>query len=313
MSNPGPSPATVRVTTFGTKRVLARQVFDLGATREAYRMVPATEPGSSTEVEFFGGWVAATAVIESAGAHADVAAERCVPGLRSAWLLPDATTAIGETATLVVMNPFAADAEFDVILRTNVRRIAPGDLSPVVLAPGTSVALRVNAWALEAADEDTVTAQVVPRIGRVVAGSVVVSPKGVREEAGIPAPQTRWFVPAAGYAGADLLPVLDRGPSNALVSVVAQGPTGQQLVSGLTSVEIPPDTARTFDVSALPGSAAVIQATNGAPIAAAFRIAGPRGGEATVVGVPKAAQAWIVPPALPLQGGVSTLGGWTQP
>src|SRR5205823_4648925 len=151
--------------------------------------------------EYFGGWVAAGAVLRSGGNAPDVAAERCVDGVNRAWLLPDETATADQRASLIVMNPYPTPAEFDVVIRTGEpRTVRPGELTPAVLAPHTAVSIDVNRWALQRPNEETVGVQVSSVVGRVIAGSVVVSAKGVRAEAGIAAAAERSVIPAAGYA-----------------------------------------------------------------------------------------------------------------
>ena len=305
IANPGPSPVRVRATTFGHAGVTIVHSFTVGASREVYRAVPVVDPASSTEVEYFGGWVAAGAVIRSSGASEDVAAERCVAGLRGSWSLPDATTATGEQASIVVVNPYASPAEFDVVIRTNApRTIRPGALTPVVLKPRTATSVAVNPWALEGPNEDTVTVQIVPLVGGVIAGSLVVSPDGVRAEAGVPAASTRWILPAAGYAAPARLEVLNAGPARAVLTVVAQGSGGANTIPDATGVPIAAGTARTFDVGAVP-DAGILVDSGKEPVVVALRVAGPNGGLAVLTGWTGPAERWIVPPALPSTGGTA--------
>src|SRR6185295_15696274 len=84
-------------------------------------------------VEFFGGWVAVTAVVQSKAGS--IAAERCVSAPQPTWLVADASTGQDESSYVVVMNPFDVNAEFDVVFRTEDRSIRPGPLSPDVLPP----------------------------------------------------------------------------------------------------------------------------------------------------------------------------------
>ncbi len=78
----------------------------------------------------------------------------------------------------MVMNPFAEDAVFDVVLLTPKRApIRSSELSDVVLHPGKSVAFRANAFA---EGEPAVGAEVDVSLGR-----VAVSSLGVSREAGI--------------------------------------------------------------------------------------------------------------------------------
>src|SRR5207244_9049497 len=106
VANPGRRAVRVRLTTFGPKGVLARSTFVLPAMAQVQRAVPAAEPGTSTEVEYFGGWAAASAVVQSDGSPPSVAAERCAGAPSGRWYLPDTGTAAGQTSYLVVMNPF---------------------------------------------------------------------------------------------------------------------------------------------------------------------------------------------------------------
>lgn len=307
IANPGTSPVRVRVTTFGHSGVTAIRTFSVGASREVYRAVPAGDPASSTEVEYFGGWVAAGAVIRSSGASPDIAAERCVAGLGGSWSMPDATTAAGEQASIVVVNPYASPAEFDVVIRTNgPRTIRPGALTPVVLKPHTATAVAVAPWALEGPKEDTVTVQIVPQVGSVVAGSVVVSPDGVRAEAGIPVASTRWIVPASGYATPARLEVLNPGTARAVLTVVAEGPDGANTIPAATGVPIAAGSARTFDVGAVP-DAGMIVTSGRTPVVVALRVAGPNGGLGVLTGWTGTARRWMVPPALPSTGGTARL------
>ena len=143
VANPGRSPVRIRTTTYGAQGVALVRSFTLPPSHEAYREVPVTDPAASTEVEYVGGWVAAGAVVRSSGSDADVAAERCVAGRNRGWFLPDETTAADEKASIVVMNPYAAPAEFNVVIRTDLpRTVRPGPLTPVVLEPFTATSFK---------------------------------------------------------------------------------------------------------------------------------------------------------------------------
>ena len=153
-----PGSSTVRITSFDGSGSSTGTTFTVDASHHVFRTVPARSTEASTEVEFFGGWVAATAVTQTK--TGGVAAERCVSAPQPTWLIPDAATGEGEDAYLVVMNPFDVNAEFDVVLRTEDRTIRPGPLTPGVLQPGRSMAVHVNQFALEGPGERTVTAEV---------------------------------------------------------------------------------------------------------------------------------------------------------
>jgi hypothetical protein len=305
--NPGKAPVQVRTTTFDAGGPALVRTFSLGPSREVYRSVPVNDPASATQVEFFGGWVAAGAIVRSEGSNADVAAERCVDGYGRTWAMPDATTATGEQAAVVVMNPYASAAEFNVVIRTDQpRTVRPGQLTPVVLDPHRSTSIPINPWALEGPNEHTVTVEVVPVFGRVIAGSLVVSPDGVRAEAGVSVPSSRWVTPAAGYGSSARMEVLNAGRRAARLTVVAEGPEAANTLPDVTGATVAAQSAATFDAGAAADAGMHVD-TGRAPVAIALRLSGKNGGEATTTGWAQVGIRWAVPPALPSTGGSALL------
>jgi hypothetical protein len=305
--NPGRAPVQVRTTTFDGGGPTLVRTFTLAPSREVYREVPVSDPASATQVEFFGGWVAAGAIVRSEGSSADVAAERCVDGYGRTWAMPDATTAVGEQAAVVVMNPYASAAEFNVVIRTDQpRTVRPGALTPVVLEPHRSTSIAINPWALEGPSEHTVTVEVVPVFGRVIAGSLVVSPDGVRAEAGIAVPSSRWVIPAAGYGSSARMEVLNNGRRTARLNVVAEGPEAANTLPDVTGATVTAQGAATFDVGAVEDAGMHVD-TGRSPVAIALRLSGTNGGEATTTGWAQVGTGWAVPPALPSTGGSAEL------
>jgi hypothetical protein len=260
---------------------------------------------ASTQVEFFGGWVAATAVVQAKSGS--IAAERCVDAPQPTWLIPDASTGPDETAFLVVMNPFDVNAEFDVVFRTENRTIRPGPLSPDVLRPGRSTAIRVNTFALAGPNERTVTAEVRPIIGRVVAGGVGLQGDALRAEAGQPRAARRLFLPASGYAGIGRVYVANVGPADAVPAVLQLGPGGTRSVAGTTTGPIPPGRAATFEQSGFDDASDVVAARGGALLAAALRLESGGTDQATMGSVIAPALEWVVPAAVPATGGTQEL------
>ncbi len=307
IANPGSAAVRVRVTTFGSDVPPVVRTYDVAARTEDVRDLDVTDPAAATEVEYFDGWVAAGMVVQSSGSAADAAAERCVAGLGNGWLLPDVTTSTDTTTSVVVVNPYDTLAEFNLVIRTNLRKIAPGDLSPVVLQPRRSTSIDVGKWALEGKGEDTVTAQVVPKVGRVVAGCLVTSPEGVRAEAGIAAQSTRWLIPAAGYGASASLVVMNLAPSPAVITADAEGPKGPASLPTVAGVDLESGTVQTFDVGQVANAGFVIGTSDGGTMAAALRVVGPKGGVATIAGTPHAGAGWLVLPTLPATGGTARL------
>lgn len=305
VTNPGPSPVEVRTTSFGEERSPQTASFVVDGQRQVYREIPAEEAGASTEIEYFGGWVAAASVISSGGDEPALAAARCAAAAQTAWYVPDGTTGRGETSFVILMNPFAVDAAVDITIRTEERQLQPSSLTPFVIEPQSSVALRLNPIALQSPRERTVAVRVVTRLGRVVVGGLGISPQGVRAEAGVPFLQARWTLGASG-AQQWAVPVLDPGDRLATVSLLAQTASTQQVVPGLEEVDLEPTTVRTFDVSELKNSGLTVQATNRVEVAAAARLTGETD-VATINGSARAYVRWLVLPPLPPEGGTAFL------
>jgi Family of unknown function (DUF5719) len=244
-------------------------------------------------------------VVRSDGSPARLAAERCESAPRRAWYLLDEPTGPGDTAFVVVMNPFAEDASFDLSVKTEQRTIAPSSLSPYVLRARSSVAFRMNDIALEGPGEQTVAVKIVPRIGRVIAGGLVQSVSGIRAEAGGAVPARALTIPAGGYGAPVDLVLWNPGAFKALVSVIASGRKGQSVATGPNEIALAPGEVRTLGLSGLSGAGLIVRSDNRQPISAELRVAGPAGDQAAATGSPSPARTWLVLPPLPPTGGRS--------
>ena len=100
----------------------------------------------------------------------------------------------------MVMNPFAVDAVFDVVLLTPKRApIRNSELTDHVLGPGKSVAFRLNAF-----DEGdpAVGAEVDVSLGRVAVSSLgITRDGGIRSVIGAVQTGSRAYLPIGGGAG----------------------------------------------------------------------------------------------------------------
>jgi hypothetical protein len=304
VANPGPATSTVRVTSFDQSGSKRASTFTVGGSRQVIRPVPASSMSASTEVEFFGGWVAVTAVVQQKGGG--LATERCVSAPQSTWLVSDASTGQGEDSYLVVMNPFDVNAEFNVVFRTEDRAIRPGPLSPGVLRPGRSLAVHVNSYALAGPGEQTITAEVRPVLGRVVAGGVGIQGSTLRAEAGQPAPSSRLAIPATGFSGTSRLYLANVGGKDATASVLQLGPDGVRSVGGVGTGNVSADRAKTV-VEPSFDDAGTVAAAKGAQVSAALRLGSAGGDQATIGAVAAPEAEWIVPAALPPSGGTEEL------
>jgi hypothetical protein len=308
ITNPGQEDVTARVTTFGKNGVRALSSVTVPAGHQVYRDVPATEAGASTSVEYFGGWVGAAAVVAGGTkSKPGLAGERCVPSSRRTWFLPDQPTGRDETAYAVVMNPFSAPAQFNVVIRTERRTINPSSLTPYVLPPRSSAAIKLNEYALETPGQTTVTTQVIPKIGRVVAGSFAVTPGSLRAEVGLPALELRWVVPGADKADSGDLPLMNPGRARTDVTVIRQGPSVQEVLSGEGGLSLAPGSASTFKAERMSGAGLLVQSTNRGRIATADVLTGPGEDTATMDGTNSPSHAWLVLPTLPPEGGQGVL------
>ena len=305
VANPGEHEVSVRTTTFGEGGQVAEQSFSVPGRTQVYRKVPVNETGASTEVEYFGGWVGASFVVSGGPDDPAIASSECRGSSRESWFLLDQPTGRSETAYTVVMNPFFAPAEFDVVIRTPRRTVRPSVLTPYVLGPRRSVAIKVNSYALEAPGEETVTVEVNQRIGRVVAGSVGVVPDGIRAEAGV-AGQKRWLIPALASEPSTLL-LVNPGALRASVSVVAEERASEQPLFEGKQLRIPPGGVVGEDLGNVDNAGSVVESNNGRQLTVAAVVEPEDSDSAAVGGVLRAGERWLVLPGTPPDGGREVL------
>ena len=176
LANPGDAAVVARVSTFSRKKPDEPRSVTVPAQATVAVPVPAKGREASTYVEYFDGWVAASWVAQGGGGEIGVGAEPCAAATGPTWFAADGTTEQGEDAYLVVMNPFAVDAVFDVVLYTPKRApIRNSALTDRVLRPGKSVAFRLNAFA---EGEAAVGAEVDVSLGRVAVSSLGITRDG---------------------------------------------------------------------------------------------------------------------------------------
>ncbi|HEX2069196.1 MAG TPA: DUF5719 family protein [Actinomycetota bacterium] len=301
VTNPGDQLVSVRATTFGEGGLLGEQSIRIPPQTQVYRTVPVDETGAATEIEFFGGWVGASFVLSAGGDESGVAASECQGASRDDWFVMDQPTGRSEGAYTVVMNPFFGPAEFDVVIRTPRRTVRPGVLTPYVLGPRRSVALRINRFALEAPGEETVTVEINQRIGRVVAGSLGVVTDGIRTEGGVGG-QKRWLIPARATEPSTLL-LVNPASLRAALSVIAEEKASEQPLFGGKRVRVPPGGVLGEDLGAVNNASLVLESTNGRQVATGVVVEAEEKDSAAVGGVLRAEDAWLVLPGTPPDGG----------
>ena len=175
LANPGDVEVQARVTSMGSERSQSSESV-VGPAREprSASQTPAHERGSSTYVEYFGGWVSAGWVTHGASGEAGIGAEPCAPAPARTWFSTGVSTGQDEQGYLIVMNPFATDAVFDVALFFAPPR-SPGrdsELTDVTLAPGRSMAIKLNPYG---EGEAAMGVAMEVSSGRVAAATTVVS------------------------------------------------------------------------------------------------------------------------------------------
>ena len=305
LTNPGTVASSVRLTALDASGSSAPSTFTVRAERQVYRSIPAATSETATEVEYFGGWVGAATVVQTPDGA--LATERCQSAPQPQWYLPDVTTAPGRTTYVVVMNPFDTNAEFDVAFRTERRKVTPGALTPQVLRPGRSMAIKVNTFVLGGPNEQTVSAEVDPIIGRVVAGAYGTAGTSLRAEEGQPEASALQLIPAAAYGSAGLLQIENPGPKDARLTVTQLGPTSRRTVITAATATLPAQRAMTVPLTGFPDGSIEVATRGDVPVAAAVRLEGPETDEATVGAAGPPATGWLVPAATPPSGGQETL------
>ena len=310
LTNPGHTAVHVRMTGFASNGPGSTTTFDVPARTQAVRQITAKDPAAGTEVEYFGGWVqASTTVTNGSGSRSQSTTVLCISGAGSDWYLAGLSTRVGETAFVVAMNPFAEIAEFDVALFTEKRALRPGTLSPLVVPPGRSVAIKLNQFALLGQGENALAVHVASRVGRVIVSGVEVTPRGMLAEAGVAGPAARWVLPAGGTSASLRLVAFNPGSARSDLSVVSQSATGQLLASGTNGLSVPAGGVQTFQLRVLPSAGVVVQSSNGQPVVVAGRAERPSG-DVTIVGGPRpgsTADRWLVVAGIAPRAGQSFL------
>jgi hypothetical protein len=303
LGNPGEETSTVRATTFGDDGITQRETFDLpgGATR--YLEVPTESAAAGTMVEFFGEPVAAGWVSQD---EAGVASESCRSSAGRSWFAADGDTLEGHDSWLMVMNPFAEDAAFDVTLVTTEG--APtrvGSLRGYVLKGRQSVVFRLNRYLL---DEPSVGAIVSVALGSVSVGELgAIEGVGIRAITAVPHPARRWVLPAALAEPDSTVVVQGSGEDSAAFSVRQLTEGEQRPVEALTDVSLRGLSIRRFATGTAEGvSGLVVDATGDVPVVAARRTFS--GGDVGAMsGASTTAASWVVSPTVPPTGGRQNL------
>lgn len=297
LANPGDVPVAVRVTSISAKKPGNPKAVIVAPEATVSVRVPAAGREASTYVEYFEGWIAASWVTQGGRGEVGVGAEPCAPATSPTWFAPDGTTEQGEDAYLVVMNPFAVDAVFDVVLLTPKRApIRNSALTDHVLRPGRSEAFRLNAFA---EGEPAVGAEVDVSLGRVAVSSMgITRDGGIRSVIGSVRTAPQVSLPLGGGAGQSTLALMVPGDAQVdfgatLLSGGAPVPAG-----GLTEASQNPASAKPYPVTFSGPSSVDVVARGDGGFAAGLRSVGVGNDAGATGGAPAPASDWVVLPAI---------------
>jgi hypothetical protein len=325
ITNPGDTDVTVRVASMGHNGLQPAKTFTVAAHTRTSVDVPAGQREAATEIEYFGGWVSAGWVVSATGTQAGnapatpsgtpsptpgptgtgggtgesgsptqpaveagVGADPCANGAGRTWYLPDGTTVEGQEDYVIVMNPFASEASFQMSFVAEARVVTvPGEIT---VPGGQSVAVHANKADL---GDQTVAAVVTAGIGRVVAASLGIDDAGgIRSDIGVPTPIADPVIPGAGDAGGTEIPFLNPSKAGVTYGVDFLGADGRHLALPPTQ-KVGPNAARTETLTATgPGAVSLVPA-GGAKVVAARRTLGIRGDEGSTPAFAPA-PAWLL-------------------
>ena len=297
LANPGSGPVSARLSELSGKRPGSPKDVTVPPGATVAVSVPAVGREASTYVEYFGGWVAAAWVAQGGAGEIGVGAEPCAPTAERSWFAADGTTEQGEDAYLVVMNPFAVDAVFDVVLLTTKRApIRNSKLTNRVLRPGRSVAFRLNAFA---EGDAAVGAEVDATLGRVAVSSLGISRDGgVRSVIGATQTTSQMYLPVGAGAGQTILDLMAPGEEQVALGATLLSGDAPLPAGGLTEASVNPTSAKAYPVTTSgPSSISVVAQSSGAFVAT-LRAVGVGNDDAATGGGPSPSSDWVVLPAI---------------
>jgi hypothetical protein len=324
LANPGEAEVLARVTELRADGPGETRNVTVPARGQVAVTVPARARADSTFVETFGSWIAAGWLVRGAEGEAGVAAEPCAPDASRSWYSAAATTGRGDASFLVVMNPFAVHAVFDVALFAADRApVRHADLTDITLGPQRSLAVRLNAFAQ---GEAALGVSVDVSSGRVAASTTVVSDTdGIASVLGSPASSDRIMLLTSRGAGQSDLGVMVASPNGDAADATALAPSGElgttfsatlrsrdaaQPAGGLTEQAQEPGSAAVYPVVTTTASAVDVAVREGAPVVAALRTVGVGRDWGATGGSVAAAESWVVMPTIagePAKPGVLAL------
>ena len=300
LANPTRDDAEIMVTTYSEGVPPAEARTTLAPGLESFVEVPAVRMATGSVVEFFG--AASSAGMVVARPEGGVAAEPCSARAGKRWYLAEGTSERGQQAWLVVLNPYAIDATFEVILTGKEPIAQAGELRGVLLPARQAAAVELNRFAL---GRKALAATVRASAGKVVVAGLGMGESGIRSVIASAAPARSWYLPGAADDGPSVVNVLapDR---DAPLGATIQGAESQS-DAGLGDVSVPAGLAESFEILALQSGVAVATKGTGAFVAGRRLSLSTAADQGATAGAPRGARGWIAAPALGPDGGQSLL------
>jgi uncharacterized protein DUF5719 len=306
LANPGDEPVTARVTELGGQPPpSAPQALEVPPGTSVRVDVAPADPGASTFVEYFGGWIGAGWVTMSSADGEGVAAEPCAAEAARRWLLPDATTQLGEDASVVIANPFDVAAVLDVAIFTADRApIRDSEWTDLTVPPRRSIALRLNE---KVEGEPAVGVELRVSVGRVAAASLgVTDATKVRSTLGSTRTATGAVFPVAQGSGQTELLVLSTADESLLFGATSLTADPPAPAGGLIEQQHGPTAVRAYAIPVEAESTGIEAFVVGdARVSGALRALGSGEDRGSTGGAAEAAPAWVLFPA--------AAGGGTTP
>lgn len=311
LANPGEAEVTARVTELGPEGVAGASDVVVPPAGQVAVDVDASGRASSTFVETFGGWVAAGWLVRGAEGEVGIGAEPCVADAARSWVSAGASTDEGDDSFLVVVNPFATDAVFDVALFAADRApVRDSELTDVTVRPRRSVAFRLNDFAQ---GEAGLGVSVDVSSGRVGVATLVVSDaRGIASVVASDASSDRHLMLTSSGSGRSVLgvavpTVVGAAGSATSAPAVQVGTTFSatlrtdgppQPAGGLAEQAQEPESAAAYPVATVAASAVDVVVRDGAPIVTVLRTIGVGNDGGATAGATEPATAWVVTPTV---------------
>jgi Family of unknown function (DUF5719) len=308
LANPGETEVSARVTELSTDGPSDTSVVAVPAGTQVSVSVDASDRSSSTFVETFGGWMAAGWMVRGAEGEVGIGAEPCAADARRSWVSAAATTAQGDDAFLIVMNPFDVDAVFDVALFAADRApIRDSELTDVTLRPRRSASIPLNGYAQ---GEQGLGLSVEVSAGRLAASTLVVSEgRGIGSVLASASPRDRHLLLTSKAAGRSTLAVAvptatadpgaaPVGPLGSVLTATIRSEGAPQPAGGLSELAQDPESAAAFAVTTTGPSAVDLSVSEGSPVAAALRTAGVGNDAGATAGASDPSTSWVVTPTV---------------